>query len=84
MNLRILQIKLTEGSDPVRQLVPVHQVGMSISPNTPPSGAPWYASQSTVANVSPFRLSFLPACVTQTVKLFAIMSSTQATTASWT
>ena len=31
----------TNGSDAVRQLVPVHQVGMSISPDTPPSGAPW-------------------------------------------
>ena len=31
----------TDGSDAVRQLVPVHQVGMSISPDTPPSGAPW-------------------------------------------
>ena len=84
MNLRILQHELTEGSDTVRQLVPVHQVGMSISPDTPPSGAPWYASQSTVANVSPFLFSFLPACVTHTVKLFPMMSSTQATTASWT
>ena len=82
MNLKIPQIGLTEGSDTVRQLVPVHQFGMSISPDTPPSGAPWYASQSTVANVSPFLLLFLPARVTHTVKLFAMMSSTQATTAS--
>ena len=32
---------LTDGSDTERQLVPVHHVGMSISPDTPPSGAPW-------------------------------------------
>ena len=53
--------KLTGGSETVRQFVPVHQVGMSISPDTPPSGAPWYANQSTVANVCPFFFSFLPA-----------------------
>ena len=76
--------QLTGGKETVRQFVPVHHVGMSISPDTPPSGAPWYANQSTVANVFPFFFSFLPALVTQTVKLFSLKSSTQATTASWT
>ena len=36
-------------------------------PATPPSGAPWYAIQSTVAN-SWIERSFLPAAVTQTLR----------------
>ena len=84
LNGLLKSAKLTEGSDTARQLVPVHQVGMSKLPDTPPSGAPWYANQSTVASSCPFFFSFLPACVTQTVKLFSLMSSTQSTTASWT
>ena len=40
-NDSIANLLPTDGSDTVRQLVPVCQLGISIFPDTPPSGAPW-------------------------------------------
>ena len=77
------QRPLTVGNLTVAQVVPVHHCDMRTSPVTPPTGAPWYAIQSTVTLTYVF-LSFYPAAITQAVNPLLITLSIHDTAASWT
>ena len=45
----------TDGKLTALQVVPVHHCDIRTSPATPPTGAPWYAIQSTVTLACDFR-----------------------------
>ena len=62
---------------------PVYHCDIRTSPVTPPTGAPWYAIQSTVTLTYVF-LSFYPAAITQAVNPLLITLSIHDTAASWT
>ena len=74
---------LTAGNFTTSQVVPVHHCVIRTSPDTPPTGAPWYASQSTVTLAYDFR-SLKPAAITHAVNLSKFTSSTHDTVTSWT